>query len=55
MLEKIKKFVDDHRAAVIQKGGMLLGGLIGLVVVAVLQSEDKSDNTPVDWPEDILL
>ena len=46
MFEKIKNFVAEHKYDVIEKGAMVLGAVVGIVVVAVstsIKSEEAAD------------
>ena len=46
MFEKIKNFVVEHKYDVVEKGAMVLGAVVGIVVVAVsmgIKSEEAAD------------
>ena len=47
MLEKLKAFYQEHKLDVIEKGAMVLGAVVGVVVVAVSLSM-KNTEEPMD-------
>lgn len=46
MLEKVKTFVAEHKLDIIEKGAMVLGAIVGLIVVGVSISMNKEE--PID-------
>jgi hypothetical protein len=48
MFEKIKTFVVEHKLDVIEKGAAVLGGIVGIVVVAVSMSIRNNENEPFE-------
>lgn len=47
MLEKLKAFYQEHKLDVIEKGAMVLGAVLGVVVVAVSLNM-KNAEEPMD-------
>lgn len=47
MLEKLKAFYQEHKLDVIEKGAMVLGAVVGVLVVAVSLSM-KNTEEPMD-------
>lgn len=47
MIDKIKTYAKENKFDLIEKGSMLLGAILGMVVVAFAVAVSK-DNEPID-------
>jgi len=54
MFEKMKNWVVEHKLDVIERGAMVLGAIVGVVVVAVsmsIKSEETADEDMITLPD----